>query len=80
MRLRDDNGNLCEGIRIDDMGTKTIANDLDNARVWFDKVKLPKDAILNKFADISDNNEYVQTTDEKMRIEVIGQVRMDKKT
>jgi len=73
MRLRDENGNLCEGIRVDDMGTKTIANDLDNARVWFDQVKLPKDAILNKFADIDDNNNYVQTTDEKMRIEVIGQ-------
>jgi acyl-CoA oxidase len=49
-----------------------VANDLDNARVWFEHVKLPKDALLNKFADI-ENNEYVQTTDEKMRIEVIGQ-------
>ncbi|GMH82626.1 hypothetical protein TrVE_jg5097 [Triparma verrucosa] len=72
MRLRDDDGNLMPGIRIDDMGTKTVANDLDNARVWFDQVKLPKDALLNKFADI-ENDEYVQTTDERMRIEVIGQ-------
>mmetsp|Transcript_3275 Transcript_3275/g.6213 ORF Transcript_3275/g.6213 Transcript_3275/m.6213 type:complete len:563 (+) Transcript_3275:49-1737(+) len=72
MRLRDDDGNLMPGIRIDDMGTKTVANDLDNARVWFDNVKLPKDALLNKFADIKDG-EYVQTTDERMRIEVIGQ-------
>ncbi|GMH76486.1 hypothetical protein TL16_g07103 [Triparma laevis f. inornata] len=73
MRLRDDSGNLMPGIRIDDMGTKTVANDLDNARVWFDQVSLPKDALLNKFADIDDNNNYVQTTDERMRIEVIGQ-------
>ena len=48
MRLRDDDGNLMPGIRIDDMGTKTVANDLDNARVWFDQVKMPKDALLNK--------------------------------
>lgn len=60
------------GIRIDDMGYKTVANDLDNARVWFDKVRLPKSALLNKFCDIQDNK-YVQTTDQKMRIEVIGQ-------
>jgi len=65
-------GDLLPGIRIDDMGTKTVANDLDNARVWFDQVRLPKEALLNKFSDIVDDK-YVQTTDEKMRIEVIGQ-------
>lgn len=73
MRLRDETGKLVKGIRIEDMGTKTVANDLDNARVWFDKVRLPKDAILNKFADVSDTGEYVQVTGERMRIEVIGQ-------
>mmetsp|Transcript_84433 Transcript_84433/g.240004 ORF Transcript_84433/g.240004 Transcript_84433/m.240004 type:complete len:344 (-) Transcript_84433:846-1877(-) len=73
MNLRNgEGGELLPGIRIDDMGTKTVANDLDNARVWFDQVRLPKDALLNKFADIKDDK-YVQTTDEKMRIEVIGQ-------
>jgi len=30
-------GELLPGIRVDDMGTKTVANDLDNARVWFDQ-------------------------------------------
>ena len=48
MRLRDDAGELCDGIRVEDMGTKTVANDLDNARVWFDQVELPRDALLNK--------------------------------
>jgi len=36
----DDGGKLLEGIRIEDMGIKTVANDLDNARVWFHKVSL----------------------------------------
>ena len=72
MRLRDDDGNLCNGIRIDDMGDKTVANDLDNARVWFSNVKLPHGSLLNKFADIQDDK-YVQVGDEPMRIEVIGQ-------
>eukprot|EP01134_Creolimax_fragrantissima_P001952 CFRG1952T1 len=65
-------GKLLPGIRIEDMGTKTIANDLDNARVWFDHVKLPKSSLLNKFADIVDDK-YVQVGKERMRIEVIGQ-------
>ena len=68
----DNGGKLMEGIRIEDMGTKTVANDLDNARVWFDHVRLPKSALLNKFCDVVDNK-YVQVGEEKMRIEVIGQ-------
>jgi acyl-CoA oxidase len=55
------------------MGTKTVANDLDNARVWFDSVKLPRDALLNKFCDIdATTGTYVQKGDERMRIEVAG--------
>ena len=72
INMRDDDQNLLPGIRVEDMGFKTVANDLDNARVWFDKVSLPKSALLNRFADIKDN-EYVQVGDERMRIEVIGQ-------
>ena len=33
---------------------------------------LTKDRLLNKYADVIDDK-YVQTTDEKMRIEIIGQ-------
>lgn len=73
MKLRDkQGGSLVPGIRIEDMGAKTVANDLDNARVWFDNVRLPKDALLNRFADVVDHK-YVQVGDEAMRIEVIGQ-------
>jgi len=71
MQLRE-NGKLCTGIRIEDMGGKTVANDLDNARVWFDNVRMPKDALLSKFAEIRDDK-YHQVREERMRIEVIGQ-------
>jgi acyl-CoA oxidase len=73
MRLRDtQTGELLPGIRTEDMGSKTVANDLDNARVWFDRVRLPHDALLNKFVDI-EGDRYVQRGAERMRIEVIGQ-------
>jgi len=73
MPLRDEQGALLDGIVIEDMGTKTIANDLDNARVSFDQVRLPKHALLDKFATIDEAGNYVQKGDERMRIEVIGQ-------
>ena len=75
MRLRDDaTGALLPGIEVEDMGIKTVANDLDNARVTFDRVRLPRSALLNKFADISPEGAYVRVDpNEKMRIEVIGQ-------
>ena len=72
MQMRDESGRLMPGIRIEDMGGKTVANDLDNARVWFDHVRLPKSALLNRFADVIDDK-YVQVGAERMRIEVIGQ-------
>ena len=37
--MRDAEGQLLPGITVEDMGTKTVANDLDNARVWFDKAR-----------------------------------------
>ena len=73
LTMRDGDGALLPGIRVEDMGHKTTANDLDNARVWFDNVSLPRTAILNRFADIGDGGEYVQVGEERMRIEVIGQ-------
>jgi alkylation response protein AidB-like acyl-CoA dehydrogenase len=70
--MRDDAGQLRQGIRIQDMGTKTVANDLDNARVWFDQVRVPTNALLNRYCDVIEDK-YVQLGSERMRIEVIGQ-------
>jgi hypothetical protein len=37
-----------KGVTTGDMGRKTIGNDLDNAWIKFDQVKLPKNALLNR--------------------------------
>jgi len=42
--------NLFAGVKFEDMGKKTVGNDLDNAAIGFDNVKLPKQALLNRFA------------------------------
>jgi len=65
-------GPLVQGITVTDMGRKSIANDLDNARITFDKVRVPSSGLLRKFCKI-EHGTYVQTGKEKMRLEVIGQ-------
>jgi acyl-CoA oxidase len=70
--MRDDNGKVQPGITLGDMGRKTTGNDLDNAWISFNKMVIPRTSLLNRFAEIR-NDQYVQTTKEKMRIEVIGQ-------
>ena len=73
LRMRDDSSReLRDGISVTDMGQKTVANDLDNARIRFDSVWAPKSALLDRFAGVVDGV-YKQHTKEGMKIEVIGQ-------
>jgi acyl-CoA oxidase len=65
-------GQLVPGVQKGDMGPKTIGNDLDNAWISFDHVKLPKEAMLNRFSDIVDGK-YVQKVKNARNIDMIGQ-------
>jgi acyl-CoA oxidase len=51
-------GELVPGISVDDMGPKTVGNDLDNAWIHFDHVELDKSAMLSKYATITDEDKY----------------------
>jgi acyl-CoA oxidase len=51
-------GKLVPGISVDDMGIKTVGNDLDNAWIQFDNVELDKSAMLSKYAEINNDNQY----------------------
>jgi len=56
--LRDKQGNTLEGIRIEDCGKKMGLNGVDNGRIWFDQVKIPKDNLLDKFVQIDDEGNF----------------------
>ena len=56
--LRDEDGNLCNGVRIEDDGEKMGLNGVDNGRIWFDGVRVPRDALLNRYADVSEDGHY----------------------
>ena len=65
-------GELVAGIEIDDMGKKTVGNDLDNAWIHFDNVELPKSAMLSKYADVIDG-EYKVKVEGVRPFDMIGQ-------
>jgi acyl-CoA oxidase len=66
-------GELVPGISIDDMGRKTVGNDLDNAWIQFDQVELDKSAMLSKYAQITDDNKYELLFQGVRPFDMIGQ-------
>ena len=55
--LRED-GEVLPGIRIEDCGRKLGLNGVDNGRIWFDEVRVPRSALLNQFADVTTDGVY----------------------
>lgn len=56
--LRDADGRLCPGVRIGDSGIKEGLNGVDNGRIWFDQVRVPRLHLLNRFGDVSVDGRY----------------------
>ncbi|KAM5578249.1 hypothetical protein ABKV19_008519 [Rosa sericea] len=58
-QIRDGNGNICPNIRIADCGHKIGLNGVDNGRIWFDNVRIPRENLLNSVADVSTEGQYL---------------------
>ncbi|MCB9080356.1 MAG: acyl-CoA dehydrogenase family protein [Lewinellaceae bacterium] len=58
VRLRDPDGTLRPGIRIADCGYKLGLNGVDNGRIWFDKVRVPRTALLDRFGSVDTAGVY----------------------
>jgi acyl-CoA oxidase len=57
--IRDEHGRVCDGVRIEDCGPKLGLNGVDNGRIWFDSVRVPRENLLNRYADVTAGGEYV---------------------
>ena len=55
--LRQD-GKTLPGVRIEDCGRKMGLNGVDNGRIWFDQVRIPRANLLNQFADVTEAGDY----------------------
>ncbi len=61
--LRNSRGRVCEGVRIEDCGEKMGLNGVDNGLIWFDHVRVPREALLNRYADVTPEGNYTSPID-----------------
>ncbi|MGN6607008.1 MAG: acyl-CoA dehydrogenase family protein [Jatrophihabitans sp.] len=59
--IRDDAGRVLPGVRLDDCGLKAGLNGVDNGRIWFDDVRVPRDNLLNRYGDVAADGSYTTT-------------------
>jgi acyl-CoA oxidase len=59
--LRDEQAQLLPGISIEDDGRKVGLNGVDNGRIAFDSVRIPRDNLLNRFGDVSADGQYTSS-------------------
>jgi len=57
VRIRE-NGEVVAGVRIEDDGQKMGLNGVDNGKIWFDGIRVPRTALLNQFADVTPSGVY----------------------
>jgi acyl-CoA oxidase len=59
--IRDERGEPMPGVRIEDCGAKLGLDGVDNGRLYFDHVRVPHDALLDRYAQVSPEGEYTST-------------------
>ena len=56
--IRDADGGPCPGVHIEDCGPKGGLNGVDNGRLAFADVRVPRDALLNRYGDVAADGTY----------------------
>ena len=56
--LRTEDGHVVPGVRIEDCGHKLGLNGVDNGRIWFDHVRIPRENMLDRYASVDKDGNY----------------------
>src|SRR3954447_3182793 len=56
--IRDDDGSPADGVEISDCGEKLGLNGVDNGRLAFRGVRVGRDALLDRYAEVTEDGEY----------------------
>ncbi len=56
--IRDEEGNPLPNVRIEDQGWKMGLNGVDNGRIWFDHVRIPRQNLLDRHGGVDDEGTY----------------------
>jgi len=65
VRIRDDKGELLPGVWMEDLGHKLGLNGVDNARIKFTHLRIPREALLNKNSDVDVNGVFTSSIKKK---------------
>jgi acyl-CoA oxidase len=56
--IRDADREVRPGVSIEDCGEKLGLNGVDNGRISFDQVRVPRDALLDRYGEVTEDGEY----------------------
>jgi acyl-CoA oxidase len=56
--LRTEDSTVRPGVRIADCGEKMGLNGVDNGRIWFDEVRIPRENLLDRFGSVAPDGTY----------------------
>jgi acyl-CoA oxidase len=65
--IRDDRGEPMPGVEIEDCGAKLGLDGVDNGRIAFDHVRVPVDALLDRYAQVSPDGVYTSAIENPTR-------------
>jgi acyl-CoA oxidase len=65
--IRDEDGTPCEGVTIGDDGPKAGLPGVDNGRLSFDHVKVPRDMLLDRYGQVAADGTYTSSIENETR-------------
>ncbi|KAJ4841282.1 hypothetical protein Tsubulata_009567 [Turnera subulata] len=75
VQIRDANGKTCPNVRIADCGHQSGLNGLDNGQIWFDKVRIPRENLLNRYGDVTPDGQYVTIIENPKQVSLAIAIR-----
>lgn len=67
VRIREDDGSAVEGVHLGDHGYKGGLKGVDNGTLSFNNVRIPREGLLNRFADVDEQGNYSSDIDNPNR-------------
>ena len=61
--IRDESGATLPGVRIEDCGLKAGLNGVDNGRLYFDSVRVPRENLLDRYGQVAADGSYTTPID-----------------
>jgi acyl-CoA oxidase len=56
--IRERDGSVTANVRIEDCGEKLGLNGVDNGRIWFEQVRVPREALLDRYGQVDPDGTY----------------------